>query len=246
MTLREEIKPYIDGYGLVSPAVVPKGAMRSCDNGTSFLSEYHILLKRRGEDRITSGGDAWDWSHTIRRCMQEPGLTVRAPGDRASDSPDNTLAILSAAQVLGVPSIAIEMLRYGRKHRGWFNPEKPGSIFHKNSYSIYWETFLWRQLQLLTATVAVAGKLRRHHLPLVMYTASIILITGLRNIPLSDTDARRGCWHLIQAMKRHSWLCKKASEVWYKKLYKDFPTGMRGVAALYYEKGHPFQKYDWE
>jgi hypothetical protein len=176
--------------------------------------------------------------------MLQPGLTIRAPQDHSTDSPDNTLAIFNASHNLNKPNIASQVLSYGYSHFGWFNPSNPGSI-RKADGTIDWGTFLWRQPQLIVAAAAAANRLSIFHLPIVMYTAMAILVTGLKNYDLSLTDDRRLCWHLIQATKNKSFLCRMASKVWYWKLYKDYgkDVGMRGVASRYYQAGHPFIKY---
>ena len=83
-------------------------------------------------------------------------------------------------------------------------------------------------------------------LPLFLYTALVILVTGLRNIDKKDADGRRLCWHLIQATKDYSIMCNLASKVWYWKLYKDFPGGMKEAVSCYYKKQHPFTLWDWD
>lgn len=246
--LQDEIIPYVDGYGLVAPHKVTAGTMRSCDNGTMFLGEYYDMLYKSAQSTQL---DSDNWEQTISTCMLEPGLVARAPGAHDLDAPDNMLGILSAGKLLNSPAIPRQILWYGLKHFGWFNQENPGSIYGKDG-TILWAAFLWRQYQLVAATVSASRLpwiLRLLFLPSYFYAALVIAYTGLKNIPNDqDMDSRRLCWHLVQIVAPDSWMCRQASKVWYWKLHKDFPPSqweqcMRGVAAKYYEEGHPFIRY---
>jgi disulfide oxidoreductase YuzD len=79
-------------------------------------------------------------------------------------------------------------------------------------------------------------------LPLMLYT-SIVIATSCVNAPASNTDARRLSWLLIQSVKTKSWFCRLVSKLWYNRLYKVFPNGMKDVAKEYYRDNHPFQRY---
>lgn len=242
MSLKSEILPYTDGLGYVAPALVGPGIMRASDNETMFTSEYYVLLALRGE---LEPGDADAWKALIRRCMRLPGLLVRSPADTSTDNgPDNMLGVLDASQRLNRPDIAQSILDYGYAHYGIFSGENPGSIYKSDNKSINWDGLLWRQLQLLAGALAAAKKLRWYHLPLTVYTALIILWTGLNNYALTDCDARRLTWHLVNIMAPSSLLCRLATKVWMWKLYKDFPgLGMLGIAQQYYQNSHPFREY---
>lgn len=238
-TLRDEIKDYTDGDGLVAPGL-SKGAYRSSDNGVMFTSEYYIMLHKLMDIQTQ---DYKDYYQLIVACEEDIGLLCRAPGDKGQEGPDDYYAVLSASQVLGIPEFASVILHYGYITKGWFNNENPGTIYRTDGKTINWEAFLWRQLQMWFAALCAARENRWYHLPLSIYSALVILYTGLRNLPKTDADSRRLCWHLIQATVPRSFLCRLASKVWYRKLYLDYPNGMRGVAQQYYQDGHPFREY---
>lgn len=248
--LRDEIKNYTDGLGYVCPHPVEAGVLRGCDNETMFTSEYHVMLHKRKEDLPH---DAEEWEIKMMKCMKEPGLMVRSPGDTWLDSPDNMLGVLCAAQVLERPLVAKLILSYGYRHLGIYNPTGESQWI--------WSAFLWRQPQLFAACNAAAGKLnvltryatvifflylaipgpatilydvvalfvigiaaRIWVLPSAIWSALVILYAGLRNYPTDGYgDERRLAWLLVQIMKPHSILCWLASKVWYWKLHKDYP-----------------------
>lgn len=233
--LYDEIKNYIDGNDLVAPNLVEPGTIRASDNGTMFTSEYYIMLSERKELQQT---DAEAWEQTIRKCMKEPGLTVRAPGDLAIDAPDNIVAILAAAKVLNRPSVAKDMLDYGIKHKGFYDPNP--------SSSINWSSFQWRQIQLVFAMLCASNSYKWYKFwqwPLMIYTALVILVSCI-NTPTGDTDSRRLCWSLIHAVANDSFLCKLATKVWWNRLLVDYGTeGYRVVCNIYYQDNHPFRRY---
>lgn len=101
---------------------------------------------------------------------------------------------------------------------------------------------LWRQPQLLFAYLLAKDIPSLILSPLNWYTA-IVIATSCIGRPASDTDSRRLSWHLVQATKRKSLLCKLASLIWYARLHKDYANGMLGVAALYYTGDHPFIRF---
>lgn len=233
-SLGEEILPYVDGGGYVAPNLVPEGQERGSDNGTMFTSEYYILMERLYPNSESSEARADGWEKLIRMCMPIQGLTTRFPGDRALDAPDNFYGILAAAKVLDRPDVALDILDYGKDHFGFYNP----------TGSFTWAAFMWRQPQMLFAMYASSGSYRWWKWwlwPLALYTALAIAIS-CKGTPPTDADPRRLSWLLIQAVK-DSWVCRMAAKVWTKRLFKDYPDGMRGVAAVYYRDNHPFQRY---
>lgn len=207
--LKEEIKPFIDGDGLVAPQL-SNGAWRSSDNGPMFTAEYYIMLNR--VDRL-SNGDGIDFHDLIGRCVGADGNLHRAPHDESPDEIDDHIAVLAL---------------YAE-----FNDKPQWTLPFR----------LFRFPQLVYAYLLAKGVPSLLMLPLAKWSALVILYAGLRNLPQSDADARRLTWHLIQATKRKSLLCRLAAKVWYSKLYKDYPNGMRGVAENYYRDNHPFIRY---
>jgi len=80
--------------------------------------------------------------------------------------------------------------------------------------------------------------------PFYFYAAGTLTIAALRNIPVDQSDPRRMTW-LLSVGTNNSFMCKIASFFWKRKLKKDYPDEMRGVAKVYYNpKGyHPFHTY---
>jgi len=235
MSLRDEIKPYTDVNGYVNPNIVDTTQGRQSDNAVMFTSEYHIMLSLREEDHYT---DSDEWAIAVDKCMPVPGLLTRYPHDAGIEGPDDFLAVLAASKVLKRPEVASSMLKYGLAHYGSYNNTPPG-VFSLVSC-------LWRQPQVLAATLAASNKLAWYHLPLVVYTAAIIA-TSCINTPINSTDPRRLCWLLIKAMS-DSFLCKLAAKLWFRRLRKAYSVstndaGMRAVATVYYQMGHPFARY---
>lgn len=102
---------------------------------------------------------------------------------------------------------------------------------------------LWRFPQLFFTWLLVRGYNRLLYWPLELITALIIAISSY-NRPLTDTDSRTLAWLLIHATDR-SWVCKEASKIWYRRLYKDYgsPNAMKSVASRYFPVGHPFRQF---
>lgn len=230
---------YIDASGLMAPSVVPvPKPIKSSDNGTMFLSEYHILLELLDQSLPE---DKNRWEAAINGCMQEPGLLCRgADKSGAQDQQDNALGVLAAAVVLKRPAIAQSMLAYGFKHLGFFNNEVPGS-FRDKAGNIDWNAFLWRMPQLFFFNLCAAGSYKWYtfwYWPLALITAFIIA-TATNNKPLSDADSRRLTFLAVLATKDHSTLCKLAGHFFRSSVQKDYGAeGMAGAYKQYYQSGH--------
>lgn len=243
MALKDDMIPFLDKNGYANPGPVVPGSGRSCDNATMFSSEEYIMLSKLNQ---LSPEDIVKWSELIKNAMTLPGLPGRYPGYSDQDSPDNMVATLAAAATLGVTDIPRSILWYGIKHLGSFNNSEPSKFT--------FQAMTWRQIQLVAATVSAAfpSYLNPLHwiartvaLPFYFAAAVTIFISCI-NAPPSDADSRRLSWHLIQAVVRHSIMCRIASAFWWHRLYSVYgKLGMRGVAAKYYSPTHPFIKY-WQ
>lgn len=158
------------------------------------------------------------YQNLIALCIGEDKELHRAPGDSSPDEVDDYYAAYSAHVTLEIVPQFKLPVR------------------------------LWRQPQLLYASLcARKDPFRILSYPLAVFTA-IIIATSCMFTPVSNTDARRLSWHLIEATKHYSQLCYWASKLWFKRLHKDYgPSGMKAVAGIYYEpKGlnnNPYSKY---
>lgn len=244
MGLREEIAGYIDGEGMVAPNKVAPGSMRGSDNGPVFTSEYYVMLSKLGQ---LTDQDKIDYANIIGKCIDVNGLLNRhqvALGDNGQEGPDDYYGVLDACKTLGNTDIPRKFLKAVVKYLGFLNNNQPGV---KTGSS-----FLIRQPQLVAAMIAAAFPswknpihvlTRLAFLPWFAYAAVCIAIAGWAD-HTSDADARRLSWHLIQTMKPVSLLAKLASKIWYNRLYSQYgATGMKSVADIYYQQGHPFQAY---
>lgn len=237
----------IDAHTLPVPTPLDWG-----DNGTMFFGEsVCIASKLEGADGPSLPLDVIKTYHPY---FIVPGLLRRRQNDTDIDGPDNMLGVLAASKVTGVTQYARDIFWYGIKHFGFFNQPNPGSPFYPGTHKIDGEAFLWRQLQLIAATISAARFNRLVKIlffPLYFYTALVILYAGLvRAAPSQDLDSRRLAWLLIQCVGDDSILCWLASKVWYHGLRKDYPLStwgqsMRGVASYFYQQDpkHPFITY---
>lgn len=237
MGLRDEIEPFWEGDGLIAPQPNPTHTFRTCDNGTMFCSEYYIMLKMNG---LLTEQDKVDYAAKIRACYSTGtiGLVSRAPGDQGDTDPDDYHGVFAACVVLGLNDLGHEILSWGLSHKGSFNPQSPTTWTSAS--------FLFRMPQLLAAAYCAAGGVPFYAWPLLGVAAAIIATSCIKT-PVGDSDSRRLCWLLIQAVSPYSWTCRQAAKIWFKRLYNDFgPDGMKAVAREYYSPGppeHPFRKY---
>lgn len=244
MSLRQEIIPYQDGNGLVCPNRTQPGTLKGSDNGPMFTGEYFVLLLRNGEG--IGWADDLKFTQLIYNCLNKGVLSrVPYPQQDGQEGPDDYYGVLNACKQLGITDIPRAMLKAVWRCKGALNNVNPG-VFT-------WQSFLIRQPQLIAAMVSAAFPkknvihtlIRLMFLPIYVATASIIL-TSCMFTPSDQADPRRLSWHLVNTTKGVSILCWLASKVWYWRLYKTYPTGMLGVAALYYRDNHPFTRYKWD
>jgi hypothetical protein len=235
--LRNEIVFYTEGSGLIAPYPNLDHKFRTCDNGVMFFSEYHIMLEKLGLSTI---GDKADYERIITTCMVSScdGLVSRSPGDRGDEAPDDYYGLFAACVTLGLVGLGNRILDWGVKHCGSYNTNTPTK----------WTTDSWlfRQPQLAAAAYCASGNIPFYTRPLLWYAAAVIA-TSCINAPADDADSRRLSWLLIQAVTPYSWLCRQATKLWMRRLYKIYPNGMKDVANIYYHPNsgeartvHPF------
>lgn len=242
MSLKDEIKPYIDCEGLVSPSI-PQPNTPGSNNGVMYTSEMIMMLIANKE---ANSSDVFYYLNKINSCMKRDGLLGRHPGGTGDqEGPDDYLAYAAALDLIQTVSnqeadefnivrartMARRIVLYGLEHLGNMNNVSP------KNWS--WTAFLGRQPQL-TAAFLWASKISIPA-PLRIYVAASIIASAF-NKDLG-VDSWRLSWLLVQIAKRHSWICRQASKLWYRRLYKKFPNGMKDVASVYYQAGHPFSKY---
>lgn len=242
MGIREEIKDYTDGNGLVSPSLVAPGTLQASDNGPMFTSEYYVILAKSNE---LTEQDKIDFSQKIEACINPQRMLNRVPVGQSDgqEGPDDYYGVLNACLHLDNTEIPRKFLCAAIKYRGSLDNVNPGK----------WDpdAVLIRQPQLLAAMIAAAFPkwnpfhflMRLLAFPLFLVAAVSLMISCV-GTPMNQADPRRLSWHLLQTVSNKSLLCKFASFIWYRRLKKDYGTAeMNGVAAQYYQSGHPFIKY---
>lgn len=239
MSVREDIVPYIDTNNMVAPNKGPFQPLKGSDNGPCYTGEFYSILAKSG---ILTEDDKLHFANIIGSCIDKRGVLNRVPIDKedGQEAPDDYYGVLSACKELGNVDIPREFLKGMLKNAGFMNNVDGTKTL---------KSFMLRQPQLVAAMVAGAFPsltnpielaIRTCFFPFFLVAAVVIAISCVR-APITDTDSRRLSWHLIQSVAPVSVMCKLASLIWYHRLYKDYPgTGMRGVAAKYYQPGHPF------
>jgi hypothetical protein len=223
MDFEKDVRPYIDKNGLIAPE---KGG--SSLNGVMYTAELLIVAW----ERLTEE-QRWGLRHAIASCEIEYGLMGRVPypheqQQQVDDMYAYAALCMTTRLKYGRDRLlrAHDVLQYGYKHFGSFNTVNPGVWT--------WNSFLWRQPQLLGAFLAARGNVKPWERPFLWYAALAIFVS-CRNTPKSDADARRLAWHLIKAVSPESWLMRQAAKGWYKRLLRDYgPEGMREVGRHYY------------
>jgi len=228
MSLKSEIISYLDKDGLVTPAINVDST-----NGVMYTSEYIIALIRNCE---ATDDDKSNYIAKMMQCMPKPGLLQRnQQNDGGQEGPDDYLALAAALDEIGTNSsrgCASLVARYALQHFGFMNNVNPGSFS--------WAAFLVRQLQLDAVTLWAAGYLVG---PFLRIFCAILILCSNRG-SVSGTTPWRLTWLMVQVASRHSWLCRMASKVWYKRLYGVWgPTGMKAVNSVYFQPTHPLSKY---
>lgn len=243
MGLMNDILLYTDAQGLVCPKPADPRDLYGSGNGVIYTAEFMVIMAKYS---LLEPEDIHDYEVLMKACYAVPGVINRVPHNinRDQDGPDDYYGLLNACMQLHITSIPRDMLKAAIKYKGAFNNAEPGK----------WtaQSFLIRQPQLLTCMVASAFPslknplhwlMRLLFLPFFIVSAIIISL----NSAFSDhkeVDTRRLGWHVMQNLKPVSLLCKLASLIWYKRLYKDYGSkGMKAVAALYYSENHPFNTY---
>lgn len=253
MSLRSDIKKYIDADGLVSPTPTFEGQRYASGNGVLYTSEYMLKLAFQpiSEETLHNAlempimgdltyGDAKVYTDTIRRCMDVPGLLNRAPGHPDQEGPDDYVGLGAGLAVCGTTearNIAKDVLAYGRKHLGYFknSPRLP-------RFSL--KPLIWRQVQLITHFKYAAGEVPNAFLRIIW---SVVVALGGKNKPAHDSDSfiltdLLIMTRLLSAIPL-SWYEKKAIELFNKRVVEVHgDKGLNGAYAAHFGE-HPLSRY---
>src|ERR1700676_3254722 len=239
--MKNDFASYFDGNGLLAPNPCPPGTIKGSGNGTMYISEYYIMLQKSGQ---LTAQDKLDYTQKINSCIDPNGLLNRTPigQNDGQEGPDNYYGVLNGCKQLGNTEIPRKFLKAVIKYKGALNNVNPGTWT--------FQSFLIRQPQLLACMVASAFPnfknplhilVRMLFLPFFVYSAIAIAVACMFQ-DISNTDSRRLAWHLWQNMKGVSLLCRIVGKIWLRRLYKEYPNGMRDVASVYY-KPSPLNPY---
>lgn len=221
------MKPYInlDGFAAGTPC---SDQHRTCDNHVMFTGEYLRIAHDLDPSTFFTKNAA------MSSAQSDDGLLHRyiATQDTSPDlAPDDYLGFLNYCSIN--PNLtalnAYDLMMYAKNH--WW------------CYTVPWTGagFLWRMPQLYAAVLAASGKLRFWHLPIVIYSSLVLLVT---NGHTNDMDSWRLAWHLWNIMKTKSLLHRITGKVFWWKLRRELGDGgMRTVFGKYFNPSHPFAQY---
>ena len=252
MSIRFDYERHMDQYGFVTPDA------NVCDNGVRFSTEYLFALKRHGELREE---DLVKYRKLFLECELQPGLLIRRPGAISEqESVDNTYANIAADTVLG-HGYASRFLEYGQqkvtevdRESSWGQRDinrKYGAItlfvlkmFGLNKY-IYnnvvplkfnFSAWLGRQRALVShAKLVKYGKLN----PIDKFFWLLGLFLSARDA--TGQDSKWLSFFCIKASEgKRSFLMRQMCKYWSNKLEQQWPDGMGGVSAAYFNNpNHP-------
>jgi hypothetical protein len=134
MSLRDEI--VLDSIGCPTPADT---TTTLSDNGSLFLSEYILLLKRRNEIRYH---DISEFNKKIEQFINGGNLQ-RYPGDTSDSCPDNVIGVASACRQF-YPIGAKLIYTHGQCQQAVYLPEYESPSRRK------WSSLIFPILQLFT------------------------------------------------------------------------------------------------
>lgn len=163
--------------------------------------------------KMAGSADAVKYSWLITGCIGDDKELHRAPDDESSDEVDDYYGVYAALVQFNTISGTFKL------------PFR-----------------LWRQPQLLAASLCASKSVKFYHAPLFLI-AALVIATSCINTPIYDSDSRRLCWSLIQAVSPFSWMCRLASKVWTRRLNKHYANGMKDVMTIYFGPNHPIAKY---
>lgn len=234
MSLREDIKPYLDRFGLVQD-----GGKRDSRNALLNTSLYYVFLVLRGE---SLPGDKEEFERLLATCRVAPGLFRRTPDCEDLQAHDDYKAICTAAKLLG-SDIAEEIFQYGQKHHYVFNWKHPGcgilrGLRENGKFNI--TPLFGRDLSFVAHTYFCTGR----KLPWLLEQAWAWTVETSGKSNRNDQDARKLTWLLIEGMEHTSEECLAAAASWQKRFVQEYPGGLGEVLRNYWnDPNHPLVKY---
>lgn len=228
MSLKSEMVPYVDQYGLVMPQIG-----NDSTNGVLYTSEYMIALIRNKEDVAS---DLSAYYATINACMPTTGLLERRPDNAGGqEGPDDYYGLLAALSEIGC-----DQAKAVARHVVWYAFRHIMSMDNVNPGRFQWGAVLERQPQLdacaLWAADLPVG-------PFLRLWTALAILTSWYSTAVDDTSSIRLAWLQVQVASKHSFIGRLAGRFWYWRLYKHYLGGMNAVNAIYFGPDHPLAKY---
>lgn len=223
INLRKDAEAYTDIYGFMQP-----WTNQSSFNGVLYESQYLLIMNLIGQ---LGKGDITQWLYTMESILVQPGLIQRTPTYTEQEGPDDYIGYLAALKIAN-PELAMDVIKYGFKNFGSFNNTTPGKWT--------FNSFLWRQPQLLAHAYYAAGKRPNFLLRLIWLVT--VALAGM-NVPVGQTDERILPWLLVKTWNGQGYFSKLAVSIWTKRLFKDYTNGMQDVFKIYFGPDHPLTQY---
>jgi hypothetical protein len=168
-----------------------------------------------------------------------PGLFNRSPYWLDHEAFDDYIGLCAASYFVGL-SFARDAYNYAQNFPGQWKGIKFRYHFNnREPMKWYWKSWLGRS----PSFVAHVKYCAEERPTLFQRTAWRIAILHSMSRPVTDGDSYIMSWLLLQVAGDKGWLNRLVKRTWYKNLYKKFPDGMRDVAKVHFEPGHPFTKY---
>lgn len=230
-------RPYLDQNGLYSSNPT-NDSVNTSGNGVMYTSEVAIIVKKNSGEIdpifVKRFSDCLKYDMLNRYPFVLANGSINFIG-QSQEGPDDYIGLANACIELNETSIPRRILKSLIKYFGFLNNVQPGKL----SASSFLARFPWLIAGLINASFPSKTNVG-HYLvrllafPLYFISALYIAKGGLF-IPTEHLDSRRLCWHTQNNLKKTSLFCYLASKIWVKRLYKQYPRGMKDVAAQYYD-----------
>lgn len=223
--VRDDFEEYTNDAGFVSRA--PDS---TSGNDLLYSCIAAILMMKHG---VWDPEDAADFHAAILGCRIEPGLYARPGWEQDQIGPDDMIGLLAWSYKQD-PNIADAILDYGRKGLhplDYYYPSAGQSKFDIRAWlgrSPSWIAHLeW-------AAGEKPGWIRR------LAWAFSVAFSGKRD----QHDEWILSWLLITVAGDRGWIERWATQHYYKRLSRIFPSGLKDVFALYFkDAAHPLSKH---
>lgn len=186
------------------------------DNGVMFSCEAMLIEPTDEIHRL--------FIEPVEKCIDKNGRLHRTPNDPRPDAPDDYYGLLA----LRIPALS------------WLLCKSPLQLIYTPNVAPY------IQPQLMgMALDPILGILNPFRPLCALIIVLLALFSRAPNPGVaSNVDLWRMGWLLQKGMRGA--LCSIARRFWFWRLHRVHPGGMRDVAYLYYQMGHPFTRVDWE